>query len=116
MAEAEPTLWELMRAITRLEGKLDNVLTVEVFRAYQEGTDRRFGQVETDIAEWKVESRGEHTALDAKIVALRDRADTTERVQREARSRNWLAVGIAVLSCVLSIGGGLILAGVTGGA
>lgn len=103
MAEQEPTLWELMRAVERIEKKLNGVLTVEVFRAYQEGTDRRFQQSETDLTEWKAESRGAHVSLDGRIDAQRNRQDAFEERLRTDRQK-WQLTGVtAALGLVASI-------------
>lgn len=104
MTDQEPTLWELMRAIQRLEGKLDSVLTVEVFRAYQEGTDRRFQQQETDLTEWKAESRGAHVSLDAKIEAVKVTAATAEQRQRATTQKVWLALLTSALTFLTGVG------------
>lgn len=98
------------------------MLTVDVFKAYQEATERRFQEVEKDQQAWTVESRGEHVRLDGRLNAMnvdfraqldtyKDRQDTLERAQRESRSRTWLAVGVAILGGLVSLGANLILRG-----
>lgn len=115
MADPEPSAYELMRVIERIERKLDSVLTVEVFRAHQEGTDRRFTVMETDLTEWKAESRGAHVALDARITAQRERQEASEERQRADRQKNWLAIGMGVLGVLFSVATAVLSQALTGG-
>lgn len=122
--ETEPTPWELMRLLRKIDDRLEHMETRmvsgDVFKAHQEAIERRFQEVEGDQRAWTVESRGEHVRLDAKVDnlrvdltaqldAYREKQADMERAQREARSRNWLAIGIATLSALLGLGSGVIL-------
>ncbi|MDJ0383171.1 hypothetical protein [Streptomyces sp. G-G2] len=67
---AEPTLWELHRAVSQLRedlrgdlahlaARLDQVVTQDVYRADQRATEQRIGQVEAALAGL----RGEHDQI-----------------------------------------------------
>lgn len=120
----DPTPWELMRRLDQvLEqlGRMENrMLTVDVFKAYQEATERRFQGVERDQQEWAVESRGAHERLDGRITTVnvdlraqldgyKNQQDAIERQQRESRGRIWLAIGVSVLGMLGSLAVGLML-------
>lgn len=128
--ETEPTPWELMRLLRKIDDRLEHMETRmvsgEVFRAHQEAIERRFNEAEADQRDWTVESRGEHVRLDAKVDTLRvdltaqldgykAAQDAVVREQRAARGRVWLAVGVAVLSGLVSLGVGVLLQGIGGG-
>lgn len=99
----EPGGWELLRAIDGLKETLSKVLSVEVFKAYSEGNDRRHEANEKALNAWIGESKSEHAELDAKIESERKSRVELERQQRESRQRTWLAIGIAILGPVLGI-------------
>jgi hypothetical protein len=122
----EPSNWELMRGIENIQKALKDVVTQQVFAAWQEGNERRHIQHETKLTEWIGESRGAHSELGGEVRrveresviavslakkeardavdALADQLDKQEKAQRESRQRTWLAIAIAVLGAVTSIG------------
>lgn len=130
MPPEEPTPWELMRRLDQVLEQLGRMetrmLTVDVFKAYQEATERRFQSIEKDQQSWTVESRGEHVRLDGRLNSLnvdfraqldahKEKQDTLERAQREARSRVWLGIGLGVLSILGSLAVGIIMQSSMGG-
>ncbi|WP_424216985.1 hypothetical protein ACN20G_33365 (plasmid) [Streptomyces sp. BI20] len=81
---AEPTLWELHRAVQQLRedlrgdlahlaARLDHVVTQDVYRADQRAVEQRIGQVEAGLAAL----RGEHDQAQDRGEALR-REDVTQ--------------------------------------
>ncbi|MGG2460540.1 hypothetical protein ACO0M4_12075 [Streptomyces sp. RGM 3693] len=63
---AEPTLWELHRAVSQLRedlrgdlaqlaARLDQVVTQDVYRADQRATEQRIGQLESSVADLRGE-------------------------------------------------------------
>lgn len=121
----EPSNWELMRGIESIQETLRNVVTQQVFAAWQEGNERRHIQHENKLTEWIAESRGAHTELggevrrvereaDSKIDAVKDDAEkrikelaatlaTQAKDQRDGRQRTYLALAVAVLGIVGSV-------------
>jgi hypothetical protein len=69
MAETEPTPWELMRMLRQVDGKLDQVVTKDMFQAESRRVDDRLNDVAKDITDERIE---------------REKAITTERAAREA--------------------------------
>lgn len=114
MAEQEPTLWELMRGVERIENKLNGVLTKPEFEAHQQALAQRFMEIDRRHTDWTVESRGAHVALDAEIEAvkvsvathatsIRDRQDELQERLRTDRQK-WQLTGVtAALGLVASI-------------
>lgn len=111
MAEQEPTLWELMRAVERIESKLNGVLTKPEFEAHQQALAQRFTEIDRRHTEWTVESRGAHVALDAEIEAVkvtvannastaRDRQDKFEERLRTDRQK-WQLTGAAAIASLI---------------
>lgn len=125
--EIEPTPWELHRAdkqilesLTRIE---ISMMTGKQFEEYRAAADGRLSDVRGRQAGWETLSGAEHVAirarisagekdLDTKIEKQAERADTLERSARESRTRTLLAIGLAVLGALLSIGVTVILRGV----
>lgn len=81
---AEPTLWELHRAVSQLRedlrgdlvhlaARLDQVVTQDVYRADQRATEQRIGAVEAALAGL----RGEHDQV----------AERTEQQRREDQAQ-----------------------------
>lgn len=114
MAEAEPTLWELMRLLQSIDKRLDGFVTQQVFRAEQEANRRAQESIAKDLSDWKAESRGEHARLDGRmntvekdlegqIKAEREAREQIERSSRESRSRTWLSIALAAAGAVVSI-------------
>ncbi|MEV0370619.1 hypothetical protein AB0I10_12435 [Streptomyces sp. NPDC050636] len=88
---AEPTLWELHRAVSQLRedlrgdlaqlaARLDHVVTEDVYRADQRAIEQRIGQVEAGLAGL----RGEHEQLAERTAQQRredqDQAAATRRL------------------------------------
>lgn len=115
-----PSTWELMRLLEKIDDRLENMenrmVSNAVFQSEKAATERRFESVEQSQKEWTVESRGEHVRLDAKIDAYKERQDALERAQRESRTRTWLAVGVAILGALVSLGSVLLSQALGGGA
>lgn len=51
MPETEPTPWELMRLMRQIDGKLDGVVTKDMFRAESRRVDERLDEQGRDIAD-----------------------------------------------------------------
>lgn len=122
----EPSNWELMRGIESIQETLRNVVTQQVFAAWQEGNERRHIQHETKLTEWIGESRAAHTELGGEVKrvereqviavslakkeardaidALEEKFEAQEKAQRESRQRTWLAIALALLSTVTAVG------------
>ena len=105
MPETEPTPWELMRLMRQIDGKLDGVVTKDMFRAESRRVDERLDEQGRDIADErtaraeavadertarKEDVSGVRTALDAFKTEVRN-----ERERAKATAR-WLAGGIAL--------------------
>lgn len=123
----EPSNWELMRGIESIQKALKDVVTQQVFAAWQEGNERRHIQHETKLTEWIGESRAAHTELGAEVRrveresviavslakteaskavrALEDQLEGQEKAQREGRQRTWLAIAGMVLSLAIAVAG-----------
>lgn len=105
--ETEPTPWELHRSVKLVLESLARVettmLTGKQFEEYRAAADGRLSDLRARHAGWETLSGTEHKRLDEKIDKQADRADGLERAERAAKSRTWLAVGVAVLGALLSI-------------
>jgi hypothetical protein len=121
----EPSNWELMRGIENIQKALKDVVTQQVFAAWQEGNERRHIQHETKLTEWIGESRAAHSDLGGEVRrveresviavsiakkeardaldALADQLAAQEKAQREGRQRTYLALAVAVLGIVGSV-------------
>lgn len=110
----EPTGWELMRMLERIDGRLDGVVTTDVMRLYQEGNDRRHQENEKRQAAWESKSESAHVELDAKIErkvkvvsdkvdALDDKLQERERQDRQLKSGRNLSMALAACAAVVSI-------------
>jgi len=105
MPDHEITLGEVYRAVIKLDGRLDSLATEMVgrkeYEADQEGIDRRFR-----------ESGDTHVRLEKAISTLAERVDSTEKEQRQSRSRWFQSIAIAALGAVLAVIVPLMLRGV----
>ncbi|GMA26215.1 hypothetical protein GCM10025864_39740 [Luteimicrobium album] len=68
--ETEPTPWELMRVLRTIDGKIDNLVTKDVFAAETRRTDERFASQGQDI----VDERAERVAALAAEKSAREKA------------------------------------------
>jgi N-glycosylase/DNA lyase len=121
----EPSNWELMRGIESIQETLRNVVTQQVFAAWQEGNERRHIQHENKLTEWIAESRGAHTEIGGEVKRLEresviavslakkeakdavekleERLEAQEKAQRESRQRFILAISGMVLTLAIAI-------------
>lgn len=111
--ETEPTPWELMRLLRsiddRLKGMDERLVSVAVFKAEQEATRDRFADVNKDVSDLKAETSSSIANLHATVDNYREKQEALEREQRASRGRVWLAVGVAILSGLVSLGVGVVL-------
>lgn len=116
--ETEPTPWELMRLLRsiddRLKGMDERLVSVAVFKAEQEATRDRFSDVNKDVSELKAETSSSMANIRATLDTYRTQQEAIEREQRASRGRIWLAVGVAILSGLVSLGVGVVLQGIGG--
>lgn len=105
MPEHEITLGEVYRLVSKVDRRLDTMAESMVgrkeYEADQEGIDRRFR-----------ESGDTHVRLEKQISSLAERVDSTEKEQRQSRSRWLQSIAIAALSAVLAVIVPLMLRGV----
>jgi len=112
MTEPEPSNWDLHRGIQRVEATLSRVMTVDLFRAYQEGAERRLSDIEREAAasvirhnrdverlQHQLEEHAKQSAADKKAAA--DRASN----QRAAIAVCFLAAVLPTAIAFLRIGG-----------
>jgi multidrug resistance efflux pump len=119
MAEAEPTLWELMRVSRSMDSKLDNVVTKDMFQAESRRVDERLAEQGRDIADERTDrtraieqeraSRKEEVgnvrnALDAFKKDVVENAEKTKANMRWLTSAILLPVALAVFA-LLTRGG-----------
>lgn len=113
--ETEPTPWELMRLLRSIDDRLksmdDRLVPLAVFRAEQDSTRERLAEVNKDVSDLKAETHSSHANLRATVDTYRTSQEALEREQRAARGRVWLAVGVAILSGLVSLGVGVVLQG-----
>lgn len=116
--ETEPTPWELMRLLRsideRLKGMDERLVSLAVFKAEQESTRDRFADVNKDVSDLKAETSSSIANLHATVDNYREKQEALEREQRASRGRIWLAVGVAILSGLVSLGVGVVLQGIGG--
>ena len=105
MPETEPTPWELMRLMRQIDGKLDGVVTKDMFRAESRRVDERLDEQGRDIADERTaraEAIGEErtarregeTTLRAALDAFKTKVETdADKAKANAR---WLWGGIAL--------------------
>ncbi|MFF0740530.1 hypothetical protein ACFYVL_09015 [Streptomyces sp. NPDC004111] len=86
---AEPTLWELHRAVSQLRedlrgdlaqlaARLDQVVTQDVYRADQRATEQRIGQVEAGLA--GLRSEHDQSTERGELQRREDQAAATRRL------------------------------------
>lgn len=105
MPEAEPSSWELMRAIRSVDAKVDNVVTKDMFQAESRRVDERLAEQARDIAdeqtarvkadEQERSARKEDVGKVATDLATfkKEVADTAEKNRANMR---WLVAAILV--------------------
>jgi len=105
MPETEPTPWELMRLMRQIDGKLDGVVTKDMFRAESRRVDERLDEQGRDIADERTaraEAVGdERTARKEDVSAVRTSLEAFKtKVEGDAEkakaTARWLAGGIAL--------------------
>lgn len=106
----EPTNWELMRVLERIQKSLETVVTQQVFTAWQEGNERRHAQNEKALAEWVAESKGAHVELSAEIKAERVAREAIEAEQRRTRSQRAFTVAVTASGWIVALASSLWLA------
>ena len=79
MTEDAPTAWELMRMLRQVDGKLDRVVTKDMFQAESRRVDDRLNDVAKDITDERIERE---KALSTERAA-RESSMSAERVERE---------------------------------
>lgn len=94
MAETEPTPWELMRFMKGMDGKLDQVVTKDMFQAESRRVDERLDEQGRDIADERTaraEAIGaERATREKEVASVRDEIDKSKSNMR------WLAASIAL--------------------
>lgn len=99
----EPSNWELMRVLERIQKSLESVVTQQVFTAWQEGNERRHTQNERALAEWVTESKGAHVELAAEIKAERVAREAIEAEQRRTRSQRTFTVAMTISGWIVAL-------------
>lgn len=118
MPETEPTPWELMRLMRQIDGKLDQVVTKDMFQAESRRVDERLDEQGRDIADERT-ARAEAIATERAsrkeevggvMTALAAfKAETTAASDKAKAGMRWLAASIALpiaLFLVDRFGGG----------
>jgi hypothetical protein len=105
MPETEPTPWELMRLMRQIDGKLDQVVTKDMFQAESRRVDERLDEQGRDIADERT-ARAEAVAAeraarkedDAGIRAALEtfKAKVETDAEKAKAAARWLAGGIAL--------------------
>jgi|SRR5690606_18583898 len=102
----EPTGWELMRAITRLERVITDsanaAVQQKVYDADKKGNDERHGRSESRIRDLEATNAREAESKRAQL-------EEAERVRRTTK----LSISLAVASPFIAAAVGLILNGIT---
>lgn len=100
------TLGEVYRLVTKVDQRLDLITQQMVGRAEyesdQEGTVARFQQQESALRDWKTESSAAHASLGARIDTLAQRAENTEKAQKDNRSKWIFALVMALVGPLAS--------------
>jgi len=101
VAEAEPTNWELMRAIQGIQQSLTRVMTTDLFRAYQEGAERRLTEIEREAAASVVRHARDVDRLQNQLEehAKQSAADKKAAADRAASQR--AAIAVCFLAAIL---------------
>lgn len=103
MPETEPTPWELMRLMRQIDGKLDQVVTKDMFQAESRRVDERLDEQGRDIADERTARTGaiadERTARregEASLKAVLDAFKTKVEADADKAKANmrWLAASI----------------------
>ncbi|MBD5787101.1 hypothetical protein IF650_13015 [Cellulosimicrobium terreum] len=112
--ETEPSAWELMRLLRTVDGKLDQVVTKDMFQAESRRVDERLDEQGRDIADERV-ARGqqiadERRAREKQVLALeatfksgiaderaareKNEKAAADRQDKSANNLRWLAAGL----------------------
>ncbi|RCV53464.1 hypothetical protein [Marinitenerispora sediminis] len=110
----EPSVWELHRTMTDMRGdlkdglaqinaRLDRVVSNELFASYQSAVDRRFGELEKDVAALQEQHRGDVDRLRADVSAQVSAVETRQHAADERRAGDRRLVFTALIAPALLI-------------